>query len=202
MIGKLYLLTNKINGKQYVGKTYRTLEARFKQHISESKTSNRPICRAIAKYGSDNFNLELLGEYDNLENEEELAIAKFDSYKNGYNATLGGDGKKTVNIPIETIVEAYNRLGSIRACALELEGIGATSIKNKLNDLGVNTSVSKRYYKPIAIVELNKKFLTIKECANFLEALIPYSSKTISTGIARALKTDKAGYKGYTFELL
>lgn len=204
MKGKLYLITNKVNGKQYVGKTYRTLEARFAQHVSEAKRETRPICAAIAKYGSRSFLIELLSEHeeDELEAAEEAAISLYDTYNRGYNATLGGDGKRTVSISNDIILEAYNRLGSVKACARELSGIGETSIRNRLKDMGVDTSVSKRYYKPIKVIELDMSFPTVKDCANYLETLIPYSSKTIAVGIGRALKSDMPMYKGYSFQLL
>ena len=204
MTGKLYLITNKINGKRYVGKTYRTLEARFAQHISEAKRETRPICAAIAKYGPESFIIELLSEHekDELEAAEQSAISFYDTYNKGYNATLGGDGKKTLTVSNELILETYTKLGSVKACARELSGIGETSIRNRLRDMGVVTSVSKRYYKPIKVVELDMSFPTVKDCANYLEQLIPYSSKTIAVGIGRALKLDTPMYKGYSFQLL
>lgn len=33
----IYCITNKINGKQYVGKSITDAECRFKEHISDSK---------------------------------------------------------------------------------------------------------------------------------------------------------------------
>ena len=37
MKGNVYVRTNSVNDKVYVGKTYRTIEERFKEHILESK---------------------------------------------------------------------------------------------------------------------------------------------------------------------
>jgi hypothetical protein len=68
--------------------------------------------------------------------------------------------------------------------------------------MGVVTSVPKRYYKPIKVVELDMSFPTVKDCANYLEQLIAYSCKTIAVGIGRALKLDTPMYKGYSFQLL
>ena len=33
----IYLITNKINSKKYVGKTYKSIIQRFKEHCSKSK---------------------------------------------------------------------------------------------------------------------------------------------------------------------
>ncbi len=60
MKGCVYLIVNNINGKLYVGKTYTTLEKRFKEHINDSKkerNKNRPLYRAMNKYGYNNFKM-------------------------------------------------------------------------------------------------------------------------------------------------
>lgn len=54
----VYLITNKINGKRYVGVTTKTLKERWYHH----KTQNycRHLHNAILKYGADNFNMEVI----------------------------------------------------------------------------------------------------------------------------------------------
>ena len=60
----IYIITNIINNKQYVGKTSKDIQRRFNEHISKSKDENniQPLYRAIRKYGIENFSLELLEE--------------------------------------------------------------------------------------------------------------------------------------------
>lgn len=53
---EIYLITNLINGKQYVGQTIYTAEQRFKQHLR----GDLYIDKAIRKYGVENFKLEVL----------------------------------------------------------------------------------------------------------------------------------------------
>ncbi len=46
MKGYIYLIENKINDKKYVGKTYRKIELRWKEHIKEVEKGNflnRPL---------------------------------------------------------------------------------------------------------------------------------------------------------------
>lgn len=68
----IYVITNQVNGKQYVGQTSNTIERRFKQHISVAKTNkknrNSPIYHAMRKYGIENFVISELEEC----NQEEL----------------------------------------------------------------------------------------------------------------------------------
>lgn len=51
----------------------------------------------MQKYGIEHFTIELIEETDNPEEREQFWIQYYDSYHNGYNATLGGDGKKFLN---------------------------------------------------------------------------------------------------------
>lgn len=54
-----------------------------------------PIYKAIRKYGKENFTIESLEEvtFDKLDEREMYWIAYYDSFKKGYNATIGGGGK-------------------------------------------------------------------------------------------------------------
>lgn len=53
--GVIYCITNKVNGKIYIGQTTKTIEKRLKGHFYESKCSDYYIHRAINKYGINNF---------------------------------------------------------------------------------------------------------------------------------------------------
>lgn len=55
--GYVYLLTNKVNGKRYVGQTTETIEIRFNKHCGSKK---QVISKAIKKYGIDNFTVQEL----------------------------------------------------------------------------------------------------------------------------------------------
>ena len=99
MVGRLYKIINNKNEKIYIGKTYKTLEQRFKEHLLESKkhkSKGRKIYKAINEIGGNNFTIELIGEYEEgiLEGKEQEYIKLYNTYRNGYNSTLGGDGKR------------------------------------------------------------------------------------------------------------
>ena len=88
----VYLITNTINGKRYVGQTKRTLAARWWQHCKTKGCYY--LHRAIQKYGKEHFSIETLCEppTQELTNEmEEYCIARYNSVSpNGYNLTSGG----------------------------------------------------------------------------------------------------------------
>lgn len=88
----VYLITNKINSMQYIGKTINKLKIRLYNHKCH-KTSY--IGRAIKFYGWENFKVEILEECANRTelNEREKYWIKTLNTKtpNGYNLTSGGE---------------------------------------------------------------------------------------------------------------
>lgn len=95
----VYVITNIINGKQYIGTTKFSLEKRFDEHRRDSKKDrckNRPLYIDINKYGIDNFTIEELEECIDSDrfNKERYWIDKLDTCNNGYNLTYGGIGKQ------------------------------------------------------------------------------------------------------------
>lgn len=97
----VYLATNLINNKKYVGYTTKSLDERKKTHYYKSRSENNkhyfyllPI--AIRKHGFDNFKWEVLFETDSLEEVQKKEIYYIKLLKtitpNGYNLTEGGNG--------------------------------------------------------------------------------------------------------------
>lgn len=96
-IGFIYLITNSVNNKLYVGKTTKLPKHRLQDHIGYSKRyskSSAALPLAIRKYGSHNFSVKPLQicSIDTLSENEIKWIAKLDTYNNGYNCTIGGEG--------------------------------------------------------------------------------------------------------------
>lgn len=100
--GIIYCVTCLNNGKPYFGQTVRPIKARWRQHVvSANNGSDHKFHRAIRKYGSKNFTIEevisveasslqaLKAKLDFLERH---FIQKYDTRRNGYNTTDGGEG--------------------------------------------------------------------------------------------------------------
>ncbi len=96
IFGYIYILTNKINGKQYVGQTTRLLDRRFKEHMRESQKQCIALHNAVKKHGKSNFSVRILqNAYSRIEldNLEKTVIMKLGTLSpNGYNITEGGKG--------------------------------------------------------------------------------------------------------------
>lgn len=101
----IYLLTNTVNGKQYVGQTSHGLDIRWLQHCRRAHRGNpQHLYNAIRKYGTDAFIREIL-EHTTIEdiNDREIYwIAELNTKENGYNMTDGGEGKKGCVVSEET----------------------------------------------------------------------------------------------------
>lgn len=95
---EVYKITNKINNKIYIGITNQGSGARYRHHWYESRIGEpAPIHRAMAKYGEENFTLEIIDfadTYEELKEKEKYYIKLYDSMNRevGYNLTEGGDG--------------------------------------------------------------------------------------------------------------
>jgi len=94
-VGKMiiYKVTNKINGKFYIGQTMRNLKKRIADHIRKNNDGSY-FHNALKKYGIDNFEWSIIEECDSKEELDEMEfhyIKQYDTYNNGYNLTLGGE---------------------------------------------------------------------------------------------------------------
>ena len=59
-MGYIYLVTNKINNKQYIGQSlYEDINDRWNQH-KRNKSANMCISRAFLKYGIDKFKFQII----------------------------------------------------------------------------------------------------------------------------------------------
>lgn len=175
----IYKITNTENGKCYIGKTEFDPEKRFREHIQDSKkerNENRPLYRAFNKYGIDKFSFEILEETDSPEEREQILIKEFNSYgKTGYNATLGGDGKKYLDH--DKIIEDYLILQNMILVAKN-NNCHVDSVKKILtiNNIEIISSSQIRKNNGNAVLMLNKKteeilmeFSTQMDAARYLQ---------------------------------
>lgn len=99
----IYLITNKVNGKKYIGQSV-DIERRYKEHLRSGQPNiyshknerdiKTPIHLAMQKYGISNFSLTILEQCskEELDEKEKFWINKYHSNdkKYGYNLTTGG----------------------------------------------------------------------------------------------------------------
>lgn len=107
MKGSIYKIESKINKKVYIGLTTKEPSERWYKHKRNLKRNCHPnvkLQRHYNKYG-DVFEYEELGYFnDNLTEREKDWIRYYDSYKNGFNLTYGGELFEK-NVDLEVISE-------------------------------------------------------------------------------------------------
>lgn len=88
----IYKMTNKVNGKVYIGQTTRELDERTKEHIRHNEII---VDKAIQKYGIENFTVEQIDLAENIDelNQKEMHwIEHYDCITpKGYNQCYGGN---------------------------------------------------------------------------------------------------------------
>lgn len=91
----IYKITNKVNGKVYIGQTIHSLEARWKRHLKCARDGvDTHLYQAIRKYGEENFIHEIICEAktkNELNILETYYIQEYDSIHLGYNMVDGGN---------------------------------------------------------------------------------------------------------------
>src|ERR1700676_87316 len=98
----VYMITNKINGKRYVGQSISSLEDRWWRHVWDATKRNRAsaLHSAIRKYKKDNFEKRVLARCNSIEemnHRETYYIKLFNTLSpNGYNLRTGG-GNHTIS---------------------------------------------------------------------------------------------------------
>lgn len=94
--GYVYLVTNKITGKCYVGQTVKTVAQRWVYHVSMAGKSRYPFGQSIAKHGADAFEvreIDVALSREDLNAKEIHWIALHDTkVPKGYNLSPGGGG--------------------------------------------------------------------------------------------------------------
>ena len=181
----IYKITNDVNGKIYIGKTQFSVEKRFREHCSDSlkeRCEKRPLYSAMRKYGIEHFHPELIEETDNPEEREKYWIEYYDSFKNGYNATIGGDGKQYVDYDL--VVSTYK----------ELQNIKATSEKLHLDQGHVSNILKSKGVKILSYKEvIQNKVKSVNQYTLNHEYIATYPS---ASAAARAVSKAKAGGGG------
>lgn len=156
----IYILTNKINGKKYVGQTRKTFEKRLSQHVSNANKyqyHNMPIVRAIRKYDISEFDYEVITySKEDLDEMEIIYIKKLNTIvPNGYNIKFGGQGNNNYRKNAEFIGDRVN---------IDPDHELPTYIKY----VGENAFAGYQIYSPEhRFIQISSKYLTKEEKYNF-----------------------------------
>jgi hypothetical protein len=115
----------------------------------------------MRKYGIENFEISLIEETDIQEEREVYWIEQKRSFKRGYNATMGGDGKKYIDYDL--VIATYNELKSAIDVAKVLN-IHEDSVRKilKINNIDTYSSqevILQKYGNVILQYDMNMNFI-------------------------------------------
>lgn len=155
----IYCLTNTVNNKGYVGKTTKSLRVRFNEHIEESRkerSKHRLLYSAIRTLGADKFKIVLLEECDDsiASEREKYYIDFLDTFHNGYNETLGGDGKPTINH--SEALETYFDYCNVGVAAERL-GIDEKTMRKILQESNVKYVSFHQQANPVICIDCDSR---------------------------------------------
>lgn len=165
----VYKVTNNANNKIYIGQTIRSIEQRFKRHINDAinNITDTHFARAIRKYGSDNFQIELI---DTAMNQEELTL-KEQQWIRYYNSTNPKYGYNETDAIYKSGGNTYqnktpNEMNNISQKIRETKIGGLNPNSRKIKCLNINTqqeivfdslSLCKQYFN-----KTNHRFISTR----------------------------------------
>lgn len=200
----IYLIKNIINNKYYVGKTSFTIESRFNQHIVDSKKyKDRPLYRAFAKYGIHNFIISEIEQVsESEENDREIFWIKYyNSYgKTGYNATIGGEGKRIYDH--DEVIKTFHNVKLTRIVA-NIFNMSNDQVRKilKANNIEPNLYNIRFDRQKVLCIELNLEFNSVNDAKKYIESIRP-NTVIGSTKISQVCRGIRKSAYGYTWKFL
>lgn len=152
--GIIYLITNLVNGKRYVGQTRQSFERRIIEHKRDSRKSKCGIDAAIRKYDWENFKAEIIEEctVEQLNEREIFWIRELNSKTpTGYNLTDGGEG--VTSFTEETLAKMSAKKKGVKKSAEHCFNI-ALSRRNKTPYQNLLNEIINRRLKYFELAEL------------------------------------------------
>lgn len=200
-MGYIYKIQNLINNRVYIGQTVKSYEKRFQQHknnYDKPYFSQLTLYKAFKKYGLENFSFEPIEEIENekLDEREKYWIDYYDSYKNGYNMTLGGRLVELYKWDLNEIINLYNETKSARKVA-EIIGCDHSTIDNLLNANNVPRYKKGEQFNRIVCLEKDNniyKFTSNREAAEWL--IDNHYTKTNKINNVRMMVSNTAANNG------
>lgn len=201
----IYKLTNKVNGMIYIGKSINLYHRIIEGH--QYSNEKNYLSRAIKKYSWKNFEIEILAEFDKIDNIQLLALeVAFIEYFNsinrkiGYNICLFSNDKTGIKLTKQHKEKISNALRKYKINNPEW-------CRNKSQECLKNMSEAQNKLKK-QIKQLTKEGSLIKiwpslsEAATFILNNKLKDNKVIVGDIGKAAKNKKKTAYGYRWEYL
>jgi group I intron endonuclease len=208
----IYKITNKLNGKAYIGQTTKANPFhRIDKHFRCKSNHNVYYLQsAIRKYGEEHFSVEILETASNIDNLNQLEIHYIEQFKtlapNGYNLKSGGKQggvcSETTKQKISLIKKGKPNLAlrgrkfsaSHRAKLSEVRKSVPKTAKQK----AVHKLVIDSLKQPVKAINVSSGkevfFQSIQDCADYLGLVPSCVSRVLNA------RQNRKQHKGWKFE--
>lgn len=185
----------------------KTIQERWKEHCNDYKKDRcdkRPLYDAMKKYGVKNFIIEQVEECSpEIVNEREIYwIEQYGSFKYGYNATIGGDGKQYFDYDL--IYSLYKE-GKNQKEIATIIGCSTDTVRCALENSGV--SKEERYCQGRKLNRNGKSVAKIDPITNEIIKIYPSISEAErqngnSKHIGHVCRGQRKSCKGYFWKFI
>jgi group I intron endonuclease len=148
IFGVIYKITNNLNEKVYIGQTIKLAQTRWESHLHAFRYGRKSkLYDAMRELGESNFRIEILTSADSrdeLDRLEKQFIKMYDSQKNGYNGTSGGQ-----QAPSWTVAERAVKLYGRELSAAEISaatGIDQETLLKAAEEHSIENIVDENFY--------------------------------------------------------
>ena len=182
MLYYIYKIENLVNHKKYIGLT-NNIERRRSRHFTDLRChrhDNQFLQKEFDIFGEENFsfNIEFEGDVASAEisKKEQEYIAKYDSYRNGYNQNEGGNfgpsngGSKLTQSDIFNILSALEFMSRPGQILADIFGVTRTTISRIKK--GENHIQYKREYESLPLEERQAIYKIFCDSSDFYEKKI------------------------------
>lgn len=223
----IYKITNDVDNNIYIGKTsHLNPYIRFEEHLRDSKKERckeRQLYSLMNLYGQEHFNFIIIEEVESDDiacQRESYWIEYYDTYRNGLNGTLGGDGRAYLKLDEKEVIKYHTTTAEFVAgrtakyFKVDLKTIKRILVKNEIRFLNLKEFHELDSYRKTSnplndsrkrkIKRINKDgseeiFESIQDGVKDIKS--KGSIRTRVSQVCTSIKTKKARY-GYIWEYM
>lgn len=211
--GIVYRIFCTVNGKSYIGQTWKKLETRWKQH-NRLESCCIKLRNALIKYGKDRFVIATLTSglrtQEDMNTAEKYWISYFNSIEDGYNIREGGRGGRLSEDTREKLRKAstgrkHSKEARAKISKARLGSIASEETKEILSKAHLGHTVSEETKEKMSKAHLGQKKKRIIDQNGIVYEGVSDAAKALgikSCNISKTLHGRMKTCRGYVFKFV
>lgn len=181
----IYKITCTVTGKPYIGITKQKIHERWSKHVWDAtylinNGKGNHFQHAIVKYGKGSFVIDEIDNcigFSNACDLEKKYIVEYDSFENGYNTTLGGQGVPGVCWEDDDARQAKNKslLEDRWKTVAPINRLASIETRKKQSEAKRNSDKHK-------VVVMDVEYNSLRQAAKELGTTLYYVKEHLRTG--------------------